>query len=76
MRIPDDIDFAEVDWEMLATLTRRNADQLEAGARRDAEIDAALACEALAHSRDLRQRSLATPTPGPMNRSTRGHRLD
>jgi hypothetical protein len=68
MRIRDDIDFSEVDWKKLATLTRRNADQLEAGAKRDAEIDAALACEALAHSRDLRQRSLATPTADPINR--------
>ena len=68
MRIRDDIDFSEVDWEKLATLTRRNAEQLVAGAKRDAEIDAALACEALAHSRDLRQRSLATQTAGPMNR--------
>jgi hypothetical protein len=67
MRIPDDIDFSEVDWETIATLTRRNADLLEAGAKRDAEIDAALACEALAHSRDLRQRSLAAPAAGPAN---------
>jgi hypothetical protein len=66
MRIRDDIDFSEVDWEKLATLTRRNASLLEAGAKRDAEIDAALACEALAHSRDLRQRSLAARTPGPV----------
>jgi hypothetical protein len=62
MRIRDNIDFSDIDWEELATLTRRNADQLEAGARRNAEIDAALACEALAHSRDLRQRSLAAQT--------------
>jgi len=62
MRIRDDVDFSKIDWEELATLTRRNADQLEAGAKRNAEIDAALACEALAHSRDLRQRSLAART--------------
>jgi hypothetical protein len=63
MRIRDDIDFSDIDWEELAALTRRNADRLEAGARRNAEIDAALACEALAHSRNLRQRSLAAQTP-------------
>jgi hypothetical protein len=62
MRIRDDIDFSDIDWEELANVTRRNADRLEPGARRNAEIDAALACEALAHSRNLRQRSLAAQT--------------
>jgi hypothetical protein len=62
MRIRDDIDFSKIDWEELATLTRRNAGRLKAGARRNAEIDAALACEALAHSRNLRQRPLAAQT--------------
>jgi hypothetical protein len=44
--------------EQLASLMRRKADELAPGARRDAEIDTALACEALAHSRALRLRSL------------------
>ena len=59
MRLDDDTDFSEVDLEKLAGLMRRNAEGLAPGARRDAEIDTALACEALAHSRALRLRSLA-----------------
>jgi hypothetical protein len=59
MRLGDDIDFSEVDLEKLAGLMRRNADGLAPGAKRDAEIETALACEALAHSRALRMRSLA-----------------
>jgi hypothetical protein len=59
MRLDDGIDFSEVDWDTLAGLMRRKADGLAPGARRDAEIDTALACEALAHSRALRLRSLA-----------------
>jgi hypothetical protein len=59
MRLDDGIDFSEVDWDKLAGLMRRKADRLAPGARRDAGIDTALACEALAHSRALRLRSLA-----------------
>jgi hypothetical protein len=58
MRLGDDIDFSEVDLKKLADQIRRKADGLAPGPRRDAEIDSALACEALAHSRALRLRSL------------------
>jgi hypothetical protein len=62
MRIGDDVDLSKVDLENLASLIRRDADGLAPGARRDAEIDVALAIEALAHSRNLRLRSLAPIT--------------
>jgi hypothetical protein len=62
MRISDDVDLSKVDLENLASLIRREADGLVPGARRDAEIDVALAVEALAHSRNLRRRSLAPIT--------------
>jgi len=55
----DDDDFSQVNWANLAILTRRRAEELPPGAKRNAEIDTALACEALAHSRDLRLGSLA-----------------
>jgi hypothetical protein len=53
MRLSDDIDVATVDWEKQAHFARRHAEGLPYGSRRDAELDRALACEALAHSRDL-----------------------
>jgi hypothetical protein len=59
MRISDDVDLSKVDLENLAGLIRRDAEGLAPGSRRDAEINVALAMEALAHSRNLRLRSLA-----------------
>ena len=59
MRLDHDTDFSEVDMEKLASLMRRKADELAPGARQEAEIDTALACEALAQSRASRLRSLA-----------------
>ena len=50
MRLRDDVDVSTLDWKNQAHLTRRHARELAPGARRDAEIDRALACEALAHS--------------------------
>jgi ABC-type branched-subunit amino acid transport system ATPase component len=52
MRLRDDVGVSGIDWTNLASLTRRNAEKLPLGARRNAEIDWALACEALAHSAD------------------------
>jgi hypothetical protein len=57
MRLSDDVDVSTIDWISQAHLTRRYAEGLPPGARRDAEIDRALACEALAHSVDLRQQT-------------------
>jgi hypothetical protein len=62
MRLRDDVDFSTIDWRNQAHLTRRHAQELPPGARRDAEIDRALACEALAHSGDL---LLRTGNDGP-----------
>lgn len=53
MRLPDDIDPSTIDWASQAHLARSDAEGLPHGARRNAEIDRALACEALAHSRAL-----------------------
>ena len=53
MRLRDDIDVATIDWENQAHFIRHRAESLPYGSRRDAELDRALACEALAHSRDL-----------------------
>jgi ABC-type branched-subunit amino acid transport system ATPase component len=53
MVLPDDIDVSSVDWTDLANLSRRDAEKLPPGPKRDAEIDRALACEALAHSAEL-----------------------
>jgi hypothetical protein len=53
MRLADDIDPSTVDWARQACLARSYAEELPYGARRNAEIDRALACEALAHSRTL-----------------------
>jgi hypothetical protein len=53
MQFRDDVDVSTIDWTEQAQLTRRNAEKMPAGARRQAEIDRALACEALAHSGDL-----------------------
>jgi hypothetical protein len=64
MRIGDDIDLSQVDWEKFANEIWRDADALAPGARRDAQINIALACEALAHSRDLRLRSVAGAPAG------------
>jgi hypothetical protein len=53
MVLRDDVDLSNVDWTDLARVSRRDAKKLPPGPRRDAEIDRALACEALAHSADL-----------------------
>jgi hypothetical protein len=53
MRLRDDVDVSTINWRDQANLTRRDAEALPPGPRRDAEIDRALACEALAHSGDL-----------------------
>ncbi|HSQ20074.1 MAG TPA: hypothetical protein VLR92_06830 [Blastocatellia bacterium] len=53
MRLRDDADVSGIDWTNLASLTRRDAEKLPLGARRNAEIDRALAWEALAHSADV-----------------------
>jgi hypothetical protein len=53
MRLRDDVDVSTINWKNQAHLTRRLAEELPPGARRDAEIDRALACEALAHSGDV-----------------------
>lgn len=57
MRLRDDIDPSTVDWSKQALLARRYAESLPPGPKRSAEIDRALACEALAHSRQLLLRS-------------------
>ena len=53
MRLRDDVDVSTINWTSQASVIRRYAEQLPPGARRNAEIDRALACEALAHSADL-----------------------
>jgi hypothetical protein len=53
MRLCDGVDTSRIDWKNEASAIRRDAERLPPGARRDAEIDRALACEALAHSADL-----------------------
>jgi hypothetical protein len=52
-RLSDDVDFSTVNWTDQAHMTRRYAEGLPPGDRRNAELDRALACEALAHSGDL-----------------------
>jgi hypothetical protein len=49
----DDVDVSTVNWANQAQLTRRYAESLPHGWRRNAAIDRALACEAIAHSRNL-----------------------
>lgn len=53
LRLGDDIDTATINWSDQANIMRRYAEAFPPGARRNAEIDRALACEALAHSGDL-----------------------
>jgi hypothetical protein len=53
MRLSDDIDVSTINWTNQAHLIRRHAEALPPGAKRNAELDRALACEAIAHSRDL-----------------------
>jgi hypothetical protein len=60
MRLRDDVDVSTINWKNRAYLTRRYAEGLPPGAQRNAEIDRALACEALAHSRDLLLQARAT----------------
>jgi hypothetical protein len=52
MRLRDNVDVSRINWANQASVTRRYAEQLPPGARRNAEIDRSLACEALAHSAD------------------------
>ena len=53
MQLRDDADFSKINWTNQAQLARRYAEGLAPGPRRNAEIDRALACEALAHSTGL-----------------------
>jgi len=53
MLLPDDMDLSGIDWRHLAAQIRRDADRLPVGSKRSAEIDRALACEALARSADV-----------------------
>jgi hypothetical protein len=53
LRLSDDVDFSTINWSDQAFMTRRHAEALPPGPKRNAEIDRALACEALAHSGDL-----------------------
>jgi hypothetical protein len=50
MQLRDDADFSTIDWSNQAILTRRQAEALPPGPKREAEIDRVLACKALAHS--------------------------
>jgi hypothetical protein len=54
MRLRDDVDVSTIDWNKQAHLARRYAESLPPGTRRSVEIDRALACEAIAHSREVR----------------------
>jgi hypothetical protein len=53
MRLRDDVDLSMINLARQAYLVRSYAEGLPPGARRNAEIDRALACEAIAHSRNL-----------------------
>jgi hypothetical protein len=53
LRFSEHVDFSTINWSDQANMTRRHAETLPPGARRNAAIDRALACEALAHSGDL-----------------------
>jgi hypothetical protein len=53
LRLRDDVDFSTINWTDQALMTRRYAERLPPGDRRNAELDRALACEALAYSGDL-----------------------
>jgi len=53
MRLRDDVDVSRINWANQAHLIRRHAENMPYGATRNAEFDRALACEAIAHSRDL-----------------------
>jgi hypothetical protein len=53
MWLRDNVDVSTINWTNQASAIRRYAKQLPPGARRNSEIDRALACEAVAHSADL-----------------------
>jgi hypothetical protein len=53
MRLRDDVDPSTINWAKQAYIARNYAEGLPPGARRNAELDRALACEAIAHSRNL-----------------------
>ena len=59
MQLRDDVDVSTINWANQAHLTRRYAESLPYGSRRNAEMDRALACEAIAHSRNLLLRTEA-----------------
>jgi hypothetical protein len=48
----DDDDFSKINWRDLAEATRQRAEAMLPGTKRNAEMDTALACEAMAHSAD------------------------
>jgi hypothetical protein len=53
MRLSEDVDLSTINWTGQAYLAHRDAEALPTGARRNAEIDLALACEVLVQSRNL-----------------------
>lgn len=53
MRLRDDVDLSTINWANQAYLTRHYAEGLPPGVKRNAELDRAMACEALAHSNNL-----------------------
>jgi hypothetical protein len=53
MRLADDADVSRINWKNLAHRIRRQAEGLPPGVKRNAELDRALTCEALAYSKDL-----------------------
>jgi hypothetical protein len=59
MRLRDDVDLSKINWADQALLLRNYAEGLPPGVRRNAELDRALACEAIAHSRTLLRRQQA-----------------
>jgi hypothetical protein len=60
LRLQDDIDFATVNWRELAQQTLDYTHSLRPGVLRTAEMNVALACEALARSRDLSRQPVGT----------------
>jgi hypothetical protein len=64
LRFSEHVDFSTINWSDQASMTRRHAETLPPGARRNAAIDRALACEALAHSGDLLLQTSEIKFPG------------
>ena len=61
MRFRDDFDANAVNWQTLAARASRYAQALPPGVKRNTEMDYALACGAMAQSRELLRRSSAGP---------------